>query len=319
MEEEKPMIETSDGKVVFLKTETEQKAYIAKEKAKLEDQLKRGEIDGIEYNKRIVALTVPDEYKFRTKESKKNYYLFYLCMLIPIVICLILGSIYLNWRGWFQNTLTASDIGKVISIDGYKSVDPNSIDLPTLSSEEKPVQINLDARGEDGEYKGRPLNLRYRAKYDITAIVTSVYDYYGYDDYAALVPRDVCLAWGDLGKNYLEGKVEFEQNERKCSVKVPEELDYLLNTRQSIYGKESTIATMSNNHIISSTVEIRDKVLSLKPREKIRMTGFLVDIIYGTAHPTFHMMTSLSRDDSGDGACEIFYVTSIETLKLDAV
>lgn len=48
-----------------------EEARIANEKAILDKQLKEGKIDGVEYNKRIIELTIPEEPKPATKKSSK--------------------------------------------------------------------------------------------------------------------------------------------------------------------------------------------------------------------------------------------------------
>lgn len=169
----------------------------------------------------------------------------------------------------------------------------------------------MDNIRESGEYKGRWANLVYKYYYDISGIVTSVRDYWGFDGYETLVPRDVCIAWGSLGELYLNNKAEFRQLDRFCYGRMvdsgvdPAEVF----TFKTPFGQtRSSVSSMSNNHLIPSTAEIRDAIFSLRAGDKIRISGYLVDINYDN----IVLQSSTTREDTGNGACEVIYVTGIE-------
>lgn len=269
---------TVDGQPMALKTEEQLKAEAEAAKAELDAKLRRGEIDGAEYNRKLVEIRVPKKYepKFASNFKKKNRRII-VAMIIIFLISTIPAAVYLNWRGFFRNTLTAS------------SAPDYSTDLAGLGYL-GPVQIDLDEDlSETGEYKGRPIDVTYKAYYDITGTVVSVRDYWGFDAYDSLVPRDVCIAWGGTEIKYRLTGLEFSQGERNC-------------------GGQANYPDFSNNHVIPSTAEVRSQVFGLRAGSKVRLVGYLVRVSYDG----ITLDSSMSRNDSGNHACEVFYVTKVE-------
>ena len=281
--------------------EEERKQQLAAAKAKLDDMLKRGEIDGVEYNNRIIELQVPTKYKAKHRLSRKQRIGSLIVLALVLLLIAIPTAIQLNWRFYFQNTLVAKNLP--------------SIDQTEKSSiENAPIQVIIEQSSESGEYKGRPISVSYIAYYDIAGVVTSVHDYWGLDDYATLVPRDVCIAWGSLGELWLNHEVSFYQVDRFCHGKVTEsELDPAeVFTFKTPFGQTRTsVSSMSNNHLIPSTPEIRNQIFGLNAGDKVRITGYLVNAIYGE----LGLKSSMTREDVGNGACEVIYVTGVENLE----
>ena len=72
------------------------------------------------------------------------------------------------------------------------------------------------------------------------------------------------------------------------------------------------IEFMSTNlHLIPDSPEIFEKIAQIQRGQKIEMSGFLVDV---KAEDGFIWATSRVRNDSGDGACEIFLVKQVGVL-----
>ena len=288
---------TANGKVIAIETEEEKKTRISTAKAKLNEQLAQGIIDGATYNQELIKLEVPEEYKPKPHRPIKITAL--IATLIIMLIASIPAIIYVNWRFYFQNNLNTNSVN-----DYYDSY--------AASIDNEPIQIAVDG-SDNGEYKGRKIQITYKDYYDISGIVTSVHDYWGFDDYATLVPRDVCMAWGDLAKVYLAGDASFYQNNRSCYGKASnDDLDpsETFSYRTSFGQIRTSISSMSNNHLIPSTPEIRSQIFGLRAGEKVRIAGYLVNVHYGD----IQLDSSTTREDSGNGACEIIYVTHVNKI-----
>jgi hypothetical protein len=65
----------------------------------------------------------------------------------------------------------------------------------------------------------------------------------------------------------------------------------------------------SNNHLVAANSSIAGVISDLYPGEIVTMKGYLVNISKPNG---FYWNTSLSRTDTGKGACEVFYVEGIE-------
>ena len=67
----------------------------------------------------------------------------------------------------------------------------------------------------------------------------------------------------------------------------------------------------SNNHIIPATENVLKAVRSVGKRQKIVLEGLLVNLQGSYKGQRVWWSTSLTRDDSGDHSCELFYVTKV--------
>ena len=80
---------------------------------------------------------------------------------------------------------------------------------------------------------------------------------------------------------------------------------------RGVYGnKMLKLREFSNNHVIPSSTEVRGKIFGLGKGDKVRLSGYLVNVHYGG----MQLSSSTTREDFGDGACEVFYVTKVDNL-----
>jgi hypothetical protein len=69
----------------------------------------------------------------------------------------------------------------------------------------------------------------------------------------------------------------------------------------------------ANVHIIPATEELAAVIQGLRPNDFVLMEGKLVDVEVDNLGEIFHFQTSLTRSDSEDNSCEIFFVESVLT------
>ena len=76
---------------------------------------------------------------------------------------------------------------------------------------------------------------------------------------------------------------------------------------------------VSNNHIIPADKNVRKLMYKVKRNDYIRIDGFLSSVYYDNnkKNVTNNSLwtSSTKRNDTGNGACEIIYVTNIVWLK----
>ena len=221
-----------------------------------------------------------------------------------IMITAIPAMIYLNWHFYFQNTLTMAGV-------------PNYMDSEKSSLLQDPIQIDLEGYSESGEYKNKPIEITYKAYYDITGIITSVRDYWGLDAYDTLAPRDLCMIWGTLALQYPSPEMKFWHDNRVCNSEIgnvyidPSDKG----SRKGAFGvTHYGVSLISNNHLIPSTAEIRDRMFALGVGDTARIVGYLVRVRYDG----ILLDSSMTRDDiiydHSSTTCEIIYVTNVEKL-----
>ena len=81
-------------------------------------------------------------------------------------------------------------------------------------------------------------------------------------------------------------------------------------------GIDGVARQCSNNHLIPADTRVKKAIKKIKKGDHIRITGYLVYIDGKKSDgTTFFWNSSTTRDDDGDGACEVIYVTDVEWLK----
>ena len=111
----------------------------------------------------------------------------------------------------------------------------------------------------------------------------------------------MCVVWGESIANGSYRKVQFWSEEFTCSF-----------AWSSAITPPFKPETASNNHLIPADPEIARRIGAIQVGDQIRMTGLLVD--YQVAKDGRRLLarrTSLTRGDTGNGACEILYVTAL--------
>lgn len=163
-----------------------------------------------------------------------------------------------------------------------------------------PVQTagNLPASFSHGDYHITPL-----ARYHVSAIALSR-DRYRFDRGAELAPVDLALGWGPMSLAGVINELSFSQSGRWYEYRSAGEppLDP---------GAMSTHS--ANTHCLPATEEIRKKLLAVKRHDLVTMEGFLVEI---AAADGYRWRSSLSRDDTGGGACEVLWITELSAKRL---
>lgn len=160
---------------------------------------------------------------------------------------------------------------------------------------EAPLQVDLPqgARLQHGD-----VTLLTRARFELTARVLSREDY-RFDAGAALAPVDLALGWGRMSDSAVLAKIDISQGNRFYHWRVDE---FPIPRRE--------IETSSANmHMIPADDSVRRALERVRPGEVIRLQGFLVD---ASRPDGWQWHTSMTREDTGGGACELVYVENIE-------
>ena len=166
---------------------------------------------------------------------------------------------------------------------------------PGVLAPDVPQQVNL----EHGVILQRgDVTLTTRAHFDITARVLSRKDYsWGAD--AELIPMDLALGWGRMSDSAVLAHIEISQSDRFYSWHVK---DFPIPRRE--------IETSSANmHMIPADAGVKYQLEQVRAGEVVHIEGFLVD---ASRADGWHWNTSMTRDDTGAGACELVYVESLD-------
>lgn len=144
--------------------------------------------------------------------------------------------------------------------------------------------------------------------YDITALVLSTHNYGGPGLEARLAPRDFALGWGKIAECNDRVDFHWRQSGRWYYWKTD-----TWDEVNSIGGTQVVGLNSANNHIIPADETVRSLIKTVKEGECVHMKGYLVNIDASSPDgKTFYWHSSTTREDTGGGSCEVFYVESIE-------
>ena len=141
------------------------------------------------------------------------------------------------------------------------------------------------------------------ARYSATAVVLSR-DRYRFDDAAELAPVDLALGWGSMSIAGVINELNISQSGRwyEYTYKGEPPLD------------PQAIATHSaNTHCLPANAAVKKQLLAVRRHDLVTLEGYLVEL---TRPDGYHWRSSLSRDDTNGGACEVMWVTSVSRKKL---
>lgn len=164
---------------------------------------------------------------------------------------------------------------------------------PTQTMLENPIQTNIE--GSKGN-----IQLTLLAQYSVEGVIKSK-EFYLLDYPSQISRYDFALAWGDLNNEQVDEHIRYSQSGRW----------YCYNYSEGVSVSPDYIAQHSANiHLIHRDGDILKKIIFAGEDSRVRLKGFLVNVNFKDGP----WKTSLTRNDSGNGACEIMYVTSIEIL-----
>ncbi len=181
---------------------------------------------------------------------------------------------------------------------------------PASASSSTPIDVKADP--VQGPAEGVPIELKRgdftftvtaRASYVIQAEVMSVEDY-GSGWNTLLSPVDFALAWGPLTDPAAKEHISYSQSGRW----------YYYEFDGACPVDQSTIRTHSANvHILPATGELDEAVRAVRAGDRIRLTGRLVSVDGKSEDgQTVWWHSSLTREDEGDGSCEVMWVTEMQ-------
>ena len=140
--------------------------------------------------------------------------------------------------------------------------------------------------------------LTVRADYQITARILAR-ERYHFDALSDLVPEDLALGWGPMSDNRMLTAIDISQSNRFYYWRAPV---------NSPLPKDSIITHSANTHVIPGNSTIARQLSRLRPGQVVTLSGRLVD---GVRDDGMWIKTSLVRDDTGAGACEVLLVSDV--------
>jgi hypothetical protein len=168
--------------------------------------------------------------------------------------------------------------------------------LPGMSAPAEPIQG--EAKLEPFEYQN--YRITPLASYEVTARVLGRKEYSN-DKSSSLSPVDLALGWGVMSDATILADLRITQSERWFYV-----------YWQNAYVDVNQVMTSSaNTHILPSDETVARQLKNVQRDDVVHLQGYLVEV---TNKDGFLWRSSLRRDDTGDGSCEILWVTGVNVV-----
>jgi hypothetical protein len=165
---------------------------------------------------------------------------------------------------------------------------------PGVLVQNPPAQKDIPAKGL-GTVAG--WHLTAVAEYHLRGRVLGSKRYYS-DPASDLVPIDVAIGW-----NRMSDQAVLDQ----FSITMGNRFFFYEWSHQPAIPPDEIKVSAANNHVIAANSEVRRVIRGLRAGQILKMDGYLVNAL-GPEGRTWN--SSLTREDTGNGACELFYVES---------
>jgi hypothetical protein len=168
---------------------------------------------------------------------------------------------------------------------------------PGILVKENPIQENLK---EPIYFEKDEYIITAKASFKLKARILGIKNYSS-DRESDLAPIDFALGWNEMSDQAVLDRIKITQNRRW----------YHWKTDQYPIPRRSIEINSANMHIIPSTEKIEDKLEDLNEGNIVELKGYLV---YVKASDNWRWKSSLTREDTGNGACEVFWVEEIKLI-----
>ncbi len=167
---------------------------------------------------------------------------------------------------------------------------------PGVLVPDAPTQVNLIT----DPFVFDQFQIMPRAEFDLYARVLSA-ERYRFDAGARLSPIDLALGWGPMSDQAVLDQVRISQGARW----------FTMSWKAPPIPPVEMMRHSANMHMIPAEAWVEDALKDARVGDIVQLRGFLVDV---TDNEGWSWRTSLSRDDTGGGSCELVFVEYVSLL-----
>lgn len=157
----------------------------------------------------------------------------------------------------------------------------------------EPVQTNTHAV----DIRLNDFTLSPLANYDIEARVLSTEDYHAGTE-AEISPTDLAVGWGPMSDEKVLIKIDISQGNRF----------FFWHVKEFPIPQHEIEVHAANMHIVPSNDYVKRLLTKVRTGQIVHIKGQLIEAKKANG---WHWRSSLSREDTGNGACELMYVTEL--------
>lgn len=183
-----------------------------------------------------------------------------------------------------------------------------SVLLPELRRE--PVQAPTREAPFEARVGGITYTVKPLAEYEIWGLVVSNHDSDAWWDWIHKASNDhlnvvdLCVVFAENVERGGYVGLDYSSGQFVCNVQ----------TSSSERWQRFSMRALSNNHLLADRASIVSRLRDVRVGDQVRIRGLLAEYAHNAGF-AFQRGTSLTRDDTGNGACETIYVQEIDVLR----
>lgn len=136
------------------------------------------------------------------------------------------------------------------------------------------------------------------ARFQLEARVLGV-EHYRFDRGAELSPIDLALGWGRMSDTAVLDRITISQSGRS----------YYWRTPQFPIPRREIETSSANMHLVPATEAVARQLSGVRRGQVVRLGGYLIE---ARGADGWRWRSSLTRTDTGNGACELIWVERLE-------
>lgn len=160
-------------------------------------------------------------------------------------------------------------------------------------------QLPVQASTDQGSFSHHDYTLTPLADFSIEARVLAK-ESYTFDRGAKLSPIDLALGWGPMSDSGVLSQIRISQSNRF----------YYWHVDQFPIPRQAIETHSANMHMIPADDAIEAQLKDVHVGQLVKIEGYLVQ---ANAKDGFYWKSSLTRQDTGAGACELVFVKKLIT------
>jgi len=190
--------------------------------------------------------------------------------------------------------LVLAGVGFYLSVGNSPVTQPPGVLVATA-----PVQEAVASSHQPFRY-GDDFTLTPLARFDVQGRVLGRENYY-LDTESALAPVDLALGWQRMSDTAVLEHIDIHQRNRF----------YYWRVEQFPIPRQEIETQSANMHIIPANPSVARRLDKVRQGQVVRARGYLVE---ARRDDGWHWRSSLTREDTGGGACELIFVERLEIL-----
>jgi hypothetical protein len=159
-----------------------------------------------------------------------------------------------------------------------------------------PLQAAVE--GEPPRFVKAGYQIQALARFELEARVLGV-ERYRFDRGADLAPVDLALGWGRMSDTAVLDRITISQGGRFYHWRAP----------QFPIPRQEIEASSANMHLVPANEAVARQLSGVRPGHVVRLGGYLIE---ARGADGWRWRSSLTRTDTGNGACELIWVERLE-------